>query len=166
MPTENQDLGPLAVRLGAWLLSRRARLGLAESCTGGWAAKVLTDVPGASDWFWGGVVVYDPEAKTRLLGVPPELISREGVVSIAVVSAMAMGLLDRVPALTHAAAVSGVAGPTGGDTVTPVGTVCLAWARRGEAPRVFRRRLDGGREDVRREAVRLLLAGVCAEDVG
>lgn len=162
---EEHDLAGVAARLGEWLRGRGAKLGLAESCTGGWAAKAATDVPGASDWFWGGVVAYDPEAKTRFLGVPPALLDREGVVSTAVAAAMAAGLLDRVPSLTHAAAVTGLAGPTGGGEATPVGTVCLAWVGRGSPPRTLRRRLAGGREEVRREAVRLLLAGV-AEEAG
>jgi nicotinamide-nucleotide amidase len=157
------DLTALVSRLGNWLRARAGQLGLAESCTGGWAAKAVTDVAGASTWFWGGVVVYSPEAKIRLLGVPPALLEREGVVSTAVAAAMAAGLLERVPALTHTAAVTGLAGPDGGDEATPVGTVCLAWAVRGRAPRTLRCLLEGGREDVRREAVRRLLGGIAGE---
>lgn len=157
------DLTALVSRLGSWIRARVGQLGLAESCTGGWAAKAVTDLPGASEWFWGGAVVYSPEAKIRLLGVPPALIEREGVVSTAVAAAMATGLLERVPTLTHAAAVTGLAGPDGGDEATPVGTVCMAWAARGGAPRTLRCRFAGGREEVRREAVRRLLAGIAEE---
>jgi nicotinamide-nucleotide amidase len=162
--TKEDDLVAEALRLGAWLRARSGKLGLAESCTGGWAAKALTDVPGASEWFWGGVVTYDVEAKTRLLGVSPALLAREGVVSIATAVAMATGLLERVPSLTHTAAVTGVAGPTGGGEDTPVGTVCFAWIVRGRPPRALRRCLAGERGEVRREAVRLLLRGVSGDE--
>lgn len=161
-----RDLAALVDALGCALGAGGGRLGLAESCTGGWAAKAVTDRAGVSAWFWGGVVAYHPEAKTLLLGVPPALIAREGVVSEAVARAMAEGLLARVPRLTHAASVTGVAGPDGGSATTPVGTVCFAWAARGDATRTERRRFGGDREAVRRAAVRHLLAGILAGDGG
>lgn len=166
MAEDGNDFGSLVTRLGDVLGARSAWLGLAESCTGGWASKVITDVAGVSAWFWGGIVVYDVDAKTRLLGVPAELVARAGVVSNEVVAAMARGLLDLVPKLTHAAAVSGVAGPGGGGRATPVGTVCFAWAERGGPCRTKKLRLPGGREEVRREAVRLLLEGVLDPGAG
>lgn len=104
----------------------------AESCTGGLIAAALTGVPGASGVFRYGWVTYCNEAKERELGVAPSIIEQHGVVSEAVVAAMAEGALRRAGA-DIAVAVSGNAGPTAAEGEPPVGTVCLAIVRRGAA---------------------------------
>jgi nicotinamide-nucleotide amidase len=147
----DQELEALALRLGRALLVRGWHVATAESCTGGWIAKALTDIPGSSQWFSGGIVSYSNAAKTELLGVGGELLAQHGAVSEAVVRAMANGARERLRT-EIAVAVSGVAGPDGGTADKPVGTVCFAFATptvTGAARRVF----AGGREAVRRQSV-------------
>lgn len=151
MTAADQELEALALRLGRALLVRGWRVAAAESCTGGWIAKTLTDVAGSSQWFDGGVVSYSNASKTDLLGVSPELLAAHGAVSEAVVRAMANGARERFRT-ELAVAVSGIAGPDGGTPEKPVGTVCFAWAAptgTGAVRRVF----AGGRDSVRRQSV-------------
>lgn len=105
-------------------------LALAESCTGGLVAHRVTEVPGSSDFFDRGVVVYSNRAKTELLGVSEALLRAHGAVSAACARAMLDGLFARTPARLGAA-VTGVAGPSGGSADKPVGTVWVAWGRPG-----------------------------------
>jgi competence/damage-inducible protein CinA-like protein len=129
---------------------RGFRLGVAESCTGGLVAQLLTRVPGASEVFAGSVVAYANAAKSALLGVPEELLERHGAVSAEVAAAMAQGARE---ALRVDVAVSdtGIAGPGGGTAEKPVGLVYLHAADPdGELAQDFVAR--GGREDVRRRA--------------
>ena len=154
------ELQRLAGSVGAHLVAQHVTLVTAESCTGGWIAKVCTDVAGSSGWFAGGVVAYSNALKTGLLGVAGNLLAEQGAVSESVVRAMAMGALQRTSA-TVAVAVSGVAGPAGGTSAKPVGTVWLAWAWR-EADGSFRiesqqDHFAGDRETVRRRTVRSAL---------
>lgn len=158
MPCSDPELEAFAVRLGEALLARHAQVATAESCTGGWIAKALTDVPGSSQWFGAGLVSYSDRAKTELLGVPADLIETHGAVSEPVVRAMVDGCLQR----THAevgVAVSGVAGPDGGSADKPVGTVWFAFATPSGIDSE-RCRFDGGREVVRRQTVAHALAGL------
>lgn len=146
----------LAARLGETLRARGLRVAAAESCTGGWLAKALTDVPGSSRWFDFGVVSYSDAAKTRELGVAPALIAEHGAVSEAVVAAMAAGARARA-GIDVAVAVSGIAGPDGGTPAKPVGTVWFAWALPAGL-RCERRVFAGDRESVRRQTVEHALA--------
>ncbi|MCL1916345.1 MAG: CinA family protein [Desulfovibrionaceae bacterium] len=98
---------------------------VAESCTGGLCAAVCTEMPGSSAWFAGGVVAYSNALKTRLLGVPEELLEAHGAVSLPVARAMVLGAAGACGA-GCALAVSGIAGPSGGTPDKPVGTVCMA----------------------------------------
>ncbi|MGH8427909.1 MAG: CinA family protein [Gammaproteobacteria bacterium] len=148
----------LAERVGAWALESGVTLATAESCTGGWIAKCLTDIPGSSQWLLAGIVAYSNAAKTALLGVPATLIGEHGAVSEAVARAMAEGALGASGA-DLAVAVTGVAGPDGGTAAKPVGTVWFAWAARGEATRSTFECFDGGREGIRRAAVAFALRG-------
>ncbi len=137
-------------------LARRGwTLAVAESCTGGLVAHRLTQVPGVSEWFRGGVVAYDSAVKRRLLGVTARVIARYGVVSREVALEMAEGAARRLGA-DIGAAVTGVAGPTGGTPEIPVGTVDLAVWHRGHATHE-RRQLPGDRSDVKARAARALL---------
>ena len=162
MKDSEVELRRLAERVGRALLKARRHAVTAESCTGGWIAKVLTDIAGSSDWFTEGFVTYSNESKVRRLGVLPAVLRRHGAVSEAAVRAMAAGALRRSKAQV-AVAVTGIAGPGGGVTGKPVGTVWLAWAmRRGGAIRVATalRRFRGDRETVRRKTVRAALQGL------
>lgn len=152
----------LAGRLGACLAHRGWRVTTAESCTGGGIAAAITDVPGSSSWFEYGLVTYANRAKEALLGVPEDLLVKEGAVSEPVVNAMAIGAL-RVSGANLAVAVSGIAGPDGGSPGKPVGTVWLAWACLDcGQPRVktLRREFSGARRAVRAQTVLCALEGL------
>lgn len=143
------------------LQAREALLATAESCTGGWIAKLLTDQSGSSAWFAGGVVSYSNEAKQRLLGVQAQTIRTHGAVSEATVRQMAIGVRERLGS-DFSLAVSGIAGPGGGTPDKPVGTVWIAWADpEGERARCFY--FAGDRDAVRRQAVAAALAGLLAQ---
>ncbi len=139
------------------LRAQGLRLAVAESCTGGWLAKVLTDLPGSSEWFDCGYVTYSNAAKQSMLGVCEATLLDHGAVSLETVAEMARGAL-RESGADVALAVSGIAGPGGGSEAKPVGTVCFAWQRRGGEPETGRERFDGDREAVRRQSVAYLLA--------
>ncbi len=135
---EDDDTLPGAV--GRMLAERGQTLATAESCTGGMIAASITDVSGSSGYFRRGYVTYSNEAKSELLGVPPELIAAHGAVSEPVAQAMAVGCLHRANA-DFALSATGVAGPTGGTTDKPVGLVFIGLADRGEC-RVHRLQLS------------------------
>ena len=142
--------------VAALLAPSRKTVTTAESCTGGLLAKMITDIPGSSDYFKTGFITYSNEAKTRTPGVPPELITQHGVVSEPVVQAMAAGALERTGA-DYALAISGVAGPTGGTPVKPVGTVCIALASMQEMQsRTFN--FPGDREMIRDRSAKMALS--------
>lgn len=127
--TESEDhLSSVVVAL---LTSRGETVATAESCTGGAISSAITDARGSSAVFGESYIVYANAAKTKLLGVEPELLAEHGAVSEAVVRAMAEGCLTRSGA-DHAIAVSGIAGPDGGSEEKPVGTVWLAIVSRGQ----------------------------------
>lgn len=159
VPPSDLELQRLAERLGERLRAAGARLTLAESCTGGWVAKVVTDIAGSSQWFDRGFVTYTNASKQQLLGVPEATIATEGAVSAATVDAMARGALARSDA-QWSCAISGIAGPGGGTAAKPVGLVWFAWGARDAAPRTESRIFAGDRETVRRHAVAHALRGL------
>jgi nicotinamide-nucleotide amidase len=124
------------------------RLGLAESCSGGLLAARITDLPGASAYFAGGVVAYSNGAKAELLGVDPGLIKKHGAVSPEVAAAMSAGALNRFSA-DVAVAITGIAGPDGGSERKPVGYVCFDVRLAGGASIARDPVIPGGREDIR-----------------
>lgn len=150
------NLNELAQRLAAELMRNGRMLAVAESCTGGWLAKCLTDIAGSSAWFERGFVTYSNAAKREMLGVSAGTLAEHGAVSEAVVREMAQGVLAHSRA-DVAVAISGIAGPGGGTPDKPVGTVCFAWAARAGFEEVVTRRFDGDRDAVRRHAVRYAL---------
>lgn len=117
--------------VGRLLREQGKQFGTAESCTGGYIAHLITSVPGASDYFPGGLVTYSNAHKTRYLGVSPEILETHGAVSAETVSAMAQGALDAL-GVDVALAISGIAGPGGGSPEKPVGTVWMAVADRNQ----------------------------------
>ena len=120
-----EDIEALARRVIEENAQAARTVALAESCTGGLVAAALTEVPGSSAVFDRSFVTYSNAAKREMLGVPSEIIETFGAVSIACVWAMAKGALERSGA-DVAVAISGVAGPGGGTTLKPVGTVVFA----------------------------------------
>ncbi len=154
----------------AALLSART-IAVAESCTGGLMAARLTERPGSSAYFKGGLVVYSNEAKVALAGVDPDLIARYGAVSTEVAQALADGAIERLDA-DVGVGITGIAGPGGGTAEKPVGLVCFSVREQG-GERITRSvTLPGGRADVRDRAtvvamhlVRRLLRAAPAETV-
>jgi nicotinamide-nucleotide amidase len=160
--TSNDDLFKLAVQVGHHLSNSGRQLVSAESCTGGWVGKALTDVAGSSGFYLGGVVAYSNELKQRLLRVSDVTLAVHGAVSDATVREMASGALEMLGGQV-ALAVSGIAGPNGAEPGKPVGTVWFAWAwRHGQAMRSNARLklFSGDREEVRRRSVAMALNGV------
>jgi len=147
-----QDLAKTALRLGV-------RVACAESCTGGWLAKVLTDLPGSSEWFEGGVVSYSNRVKRELLGVDGELLTTHGAVSEAVARAMVEGL-GRITAAQASVAITGIAGPDGGSSGKPVGCVWLSWGWVGQCVAAERYDFQGDRNTIRAQAVQSALSGL------
>ena len=158
VPTDT-ELDRLARTTGERLLAARHRLVTAESCTGGWIAKAVTDVAGSSAWFDCGMAAYSYEAKQALLGVRPQTLETHGAVSRETVVEMVSGALVHSGA-TLAVAVTGIAGPGGGSEDKPVGTVWIAWKRRGGYAKAEVFHFDGDRDAVRRQTVAAALAGL------
>jgi len=142
----------LAEQVGAELKRRELMLVTAESCTGGWIAEAVTMVPGSSEWFERGFVTYTYISKREMLGVKEATLEKHGAVAEEVVREMVEGALLRSRAQV-AVAVSGVAGPGGGTLDKPVGTVCIAWGKKGAAVSSVTRRFEGDREAVRKQSV-------------
>jgi len=158
VPT-NSELNALARSVGARLLAGRQMLVTAESCTGGWIAKCMTEIPGSSGWFDCGLVAYSYEAKQALLGVRPQTLEEFGAVSRETVVEMVSGALVHSGA-TIAVAVTGIAGPDGGSEDKPVGMVWIGWKRRGGYARAEPFHFDGDRDAVRRQTVATALHGL------
>jgi nicotinamide-nucleotide amidase len=156
------ELISLAHDVAADALERRVMVATAESCTGGWIAKTLTDLAGSSAWFEAGVVSYSYSAKEALLGVNPRTLERTGAVSEETVLEMVSGALARYGAGV-AVAVTGIAGPSGGTPEKPVGTVWIGWKRRGGYAHARLYHFDGDREAVRRQTVAAALVGMTDE---
>jgi nicotinamide-nucleotide amidase len=156
----NVPMEEVVARLAAALTGARARVATAESCTGGWIAKVLTDRAGSSDWFGYGLVTYSNDAKASLLGVADETLARHGAVSRETVIEMARGVRD-LAGCEYAVSVSGVAGPGGGTADKPVGTVWIAWATPA-AIEAAHFRFPGDRKSIRWATVRAALEGLLA----
>jgi len=162
MTDSDAKLKRLAARVGRLLLKEHRHVATAESCTGGWIAKSLTDIAGSSQWFIEGFVTYSNQSKMQRLGVPRAVLEKEGAVSEETVRAMSAGALRRTNAQV-AVAVTGIAGPDGAVPGKPVGTVWLGWAtRRGGAIRVRTqlKHFRGDRDSVRRKTVQLALEGL------
>jgi nicotinamide-nucleotide amidase len=156
---DDAALGLLARQVAEHFSSRTLKLVTAESCTGGFLAKLLTDIPGSSGWFECGWVCYSNRAKQRDLGVSAETLATHGAVSEAVVIELARGALISGGA-DRAIAISGIAGPDGGTLRHPVGDVWFGQAARAAGnPRTGaqRRQLQGDRDAIRRQSVRFAL---------
>jgi nicotinamide-nucleotide amidase len=161
---DDASLRRLAGRVARRLRKAGETLVTAESCTGGWLAKCLTDLPGSSDYFVCGWITYANESKESELGVGAGQLARHGAVSEEVALALVRGALERSQA-HHAIAVTGIAGPAGGRAGKPVGTVWIGWGyrRRGRVRvHATRHLFRGGREAVRRQAVAEALKGLLA----
>lgn len=161
MTAENPEasLALLVDKLANMLVQREQRLAVAESCTGGWIGKTLTDKSGSTAWFDGGVIAYSNEIKQSLLDVSLHSLTEKGAVSETVALEMVNGALDRLNT-DLAIAVTGIAGPQGGTEAKPVGLVWIAWARRDAIPFAREFHFTGDREQVRISTVKAALEGL------
>jgi len=160
----DEQLAALSHEIGLIFSARKFLIATAESCTGGWAAEVITHTPGSSAWFERGFVTYANAAKTDMLGVLMHTIETYGAVSVETAAEMASGALLHSKA-TISLAITGIAGPSGGSAEKPVGTVCFGWCAKDPAgaiqvPSCERRLFDGNRESIRRQAVICGLSGL------
>jgi nicotinamide-nucleotide amidase len=158
IPTDEQ-LRHLAGELGDRLRQAKSMLACAESCTGGFVSKVITDIPGSSEWYDRGFVTYSNQAKQELLGVPAETIAEHGAVSEPTARAMAAGAIRHSQAQITLA-ITGIAGPGGARLDKPVGMVCFGWASRDGRLESETQQISGDRDAVRRQAVLHALQGV------
>ena len=159
---EDPAINELATALVGELNRSKKSVATAESCTGGWIAKALTDVPGSSGCFGYGVVSYSNGAKESILGVGNPTLEENGSVSEPVVREMAEGALN-LSGADISVAVSGIAGPDGGSKEKPVGTVWFAWSvREGAKHRIETdcKHFDGDREAIRELTVAYALQGI------
>jgi nicotinamide-nucleotide amidase len=163
MSAHAERLLRLAAQLGEELRRRKLVLASAESCTAGGVAYAITQVPGSSQWYERGWIVYSNLSKQELLDVPGGLLLEFGAVSEPVAQAMAQGALGR-SAAQAALAVTGIAGPDGGTPAKPVGTVCFSWAlRKPDGVPLLRSRtlhFSGDRAAVRTQAIAASLEGM------
>jgi nicotinamide-nucleotide amidase len=131
----------------------------AESCTGGWVAKQITDLAGSSAIFDRGFITYSNQAKQDMLGVSENTLDKYGAVSEQVAIEMVKGALNNSQA-DIALSISGIAGPSGGTIDKPIGTVCFGWMKRGEKALAKTLIIEGDRDNVRKWAVDFSLGGI------
>ena len=161
MSPDDRALSEAGEQLADVLIKQKQTMATAESCTGGWVAKVMTDRPGSSSYLLAGIVSYSNEAKKELLGVTDASLESHGAVSAPVVREMVAGALATTNA-DVAVAISGVAGPDGGSDEKPVGTVWFAWGKSPADTEAVVEYFKGDRDSVRRQAVLFALQGVQA----
>lgn len=152
-------LSNLAAELGAALKARGYTLALAESCTGGMVAQAVTGIAGSSAWFDRGFVTYSNQAKIEMLGVSSATLDIYGAVSEQTAIEMAVGALKN----SHAqmtGSITGIAGPDGGRTEKPVGTVCFAWTEAHIPTSTSTKYFKGNRQEIRQQAAIELMAGL------
>lgn len=157
---DDNKLTTIAEKLAERLIKYEQQLTVAESCTGGWIAKVLTDLSGSSAWFERGFVTYSNQSKQEMLGVAESVLLNHGAVSPQTAEAMATGALQNSRA-DFSLSVTGIAGPSGGTADKPVGLVWFAWAVKEPSRNVIlgteKQVFLGNREKVRRQAVAFAL---------
>lgn len=148
MKITEQALRELALELGECMTEKGVKLACAESCTGGWLSKIITDLPGSSNWFETSIVCYSNDSKTQLLDVSAHDLEEFGAVCGETVLAMTDGLFEHTSA-DVAISISGIAGPDGGTDDKPVGLVWLCWGKRDKSSFAFPYNFKGDREQVR-----------------
>jgi nicotinamide-nucleotide amidase len=153
------SLVTLSTRLGEALLKHEYMLSLAESCTGGMASSVITEIAGSSAWFDCGFVTYSNAAKQQMLGVSAATIEQYGAVSEETALEMAFGAINHSQA-NIAGSITGIAGPSGGTVNKPVGTVCFAWIMQGKEAITATHHFKHDRQGNRQQATLTLLNGL------
>lgn len=149
----DDELLSLARTLGKALQAGNKKLAVAESCTGGLLAALVTDIAGSSEWFDCGIVSYSNQSKITLLGVQAQTLDAFGAVSEQTAAEMAHGALQRSSS-DIAISITGIAGPGGGTAAKPVGTVCFGWIGAGLPTVTSTEHFAGDRSQVRLQAVK------------
>lgn len=152
LETRNNQIKILSKKLAKRLIEQNKTLSVAESCTGGWLSKVLTDLPGSSEWFLGGVVSYSAAAKVGLLNVDKLSVDEHGVVSALIAQQMAKGASDAFSS-SVSLSITGIAGPGGGTPELPMGSVWFGLKEEAKKPFSVKKGFKGNREEVRQQAV-------------
>ncbi|ORU94497.1 MAG: damage-inducible protein CinA [Cycloclasticus sp. symbiont of Poecilosclerida sp. M] len=159
----NQDVLTLSQSLAKLLINGKQSLSVAESCTGGWLSKTLTDLPGSSAWFSGSVVSYSNKAKQNILNVSDKALVENGAVSALVAEGMAEGVMQAFES-SFSISITGIAGPGGGTKSKLVGLVFFGVKRKGLAAYSIQKNFSGSRDEIRlqavEEALRILLVEV------
>ena len=153
------SLTRLSSTLGQTLLKHQYMLTLAESCTGGMASSIITEIAGSSEWFDCGFVTYSNVAKQKMLGVSATTIEQYGAVSEETALEMALGAIKQSQA-NIAGSITGIAGPSGGTTSKPVGTVCFAWILQGKDAITTTHHFTHDRQGNRQQATLTLFKGL------
>lgn len=146
-------------QLANLFLKESSKLAVAESCTGGGLAEILTRLPGSSAWFECAFVTYSNDAKQKMLGVPFDALQKFGAVSEEIADAMSRGAVENSRA-DYGVAITGVAGPDGGSESKPVGTVCLSWYKRRYGGTNTRVIFNGDRLKIREQSCLLAVQGL------
>ncbi|PHS70185.1 MAG: damage-inducible protein CinA [Cycloclasticus sp.] len=152
----NEEITNQVAKLAKILREQGRTVSVAESCTGGWLAKELTDLSGSSEWFVGGVISYSNEAKQNVLNVDAELLDGFGAVSQPVAEAMAENV-QRIFTSSIAVSITGIAGPSGGTTAKPVGLVWFGLKTEAKGVESSCMTFQGNRNNVRFQAVNFAL---------
>lgn len=155
----NDELRALAAKVATQLIAHKQVLTLAESCTGGLVSALLTEIPGSSEWFDSGFIVYSNQAKFDMLNVKSDRLNMFGAVSEEVAADMTVGALFQGRA-TISASITGIAGPTGGTEQKPVGTVCFGWAGINKPLTTTTKHFTGNRTEIRQQATKACLEGL------
>lgn len=143
----SSESGTLEEALQTWMISHKKTLAVAESCTGGKIASLLTAIPGASNYFLGSLVTYSNVLKQKILHIPEKILNDSGAVSAETVKEMVTHLLHITEA-DYGIAVSGIAGPAGGTLEKPVGTIWAALMEKGEEPIAWKFKANGNRQKI------------------
>lgn len=159
MRVSESKLLSLTNQIANILVTKRWHLASAESCTGGWLAKSCTDISGSSSWFDRGFVTYSNQSKHDLINVSLSTLEKYGAVSKQTATEMAQGTLINSNA-DISVAITGIAGPDGGTTEKPVGTVWISWSTKNGTNKTELFQLSGDREQVRYQAVIKALQGI------
>jgi nicotinamide-nucleotide amidase len=149
--TSNLDIDDIIATLAKTLLAKGWRLSTAESCTGGLVSASITALAGSSEWFERGYITYSNQAKSEDIDVSQNLIEEYGAVSDQVARAMALGAKQNSGS-DIALSITGIAGPTGGSSEKPVGTVCFAWVLANDQMISETKHFEGNRQQIRQQA--------------
>jgi len=149
---QSKDIINLTQALGEKLLKQNIILTTAESCTGGLLAAQLTNIPGSSDWFDRGFITYSNQSKIDCVNVKKNTINKHGAVSQQTANEMATGSIDNSQG-NLGLSITGIAGPSGGSKLKPVGTIFFAIAKKQNVIFEHQAFFDGNRVDIREKAL-------------